>query len=212
MDNLTTRICEIKNLKKVLEDFLNSYYNISEMNILNSLQVFEKYIRHFRDDLFVFVEYPYVDKVYRDSYYNYYASKKDKYHRDSIRLSLFSSEISNNDFRLKESYEEMKEKYLGFIIIRPTFPQIIGRSMVSPNAIRVNDFKICRTEYNVTANSIKLSANGFPHSSQNSETISCAETTLWSIMEYFAYRYVEYKPILPFKISQILNRDYLLSV
>lgn len=206
MDNLTTGICEIKELKNVLKDFLNSYYNISEMNILNSLQVFENYINHFKDDLFVFVEYPYVDKVYRDSYYNYYASKKDKYHRDSIRLSLFSSEIKNDDFRSKESYEELKEKYLGFIIIRPTFPQIIGRSLVSPNAILVNDFKICKTEYNVTANSIKLSANGFPHSSQNSETISCAETTLWSIMEYFAYRYVEYKPILPFKISQILNK------
>lgn len=206
MDNLTSKICKIGDLPINVKDFFKSYFNISDINILKSIDVLENYILHFRKDLYVYIEYPYVDKVYRDSYYNYYASKRDKYHRDTIRISFFDSIITNEDFRNEKNLNVLKEKYLGFFIIRPTFPQIIGRSLISPLAINENNFKICLTDYNVTSNSIKMSAKGFPHSSQNSETISCAETTLWSIMEYFAFRYVEYKPILPSKISSILNK------
>jgi len=206
MDNLTSNICKIEDTGSVIKKFLSSFYKISELNINNSINLINNYLDHFRKDLSVYIEYPYVDKVYRDSYYNYYASKKDNYHRDTIRVSLFENKITNSDFRKKDQFESLKKLYLGFFIIRPTFPQVIGRSLISPRAINENNFKICTTEYNVTANSVKFIGNGFPHSSQNSETISCAETTLWSIMEYFAFKYVEYKPILPSKISSILNK------
>ncbi len=206
MDNLTSKICTINDLLDVVKDFLESYYKISDVNVTNSLEVLKNYIQYFQNDLFIYIEYPYVDKVYRDSYYNYYASKRDRYHRDTIRVSLFKNEVTNECFRDTKTLDDLKNKYLGFFIIRPTFPQIIGRSLISPNAMIENNFKICSTDYAVTSNSIKFSTKGFPHSSQNSETISCAETTLWSIMEYFAFRYVEYKPILPSKISYILNK------
>ena len=206
MDNLTSKICKIDVLEKIIKDFFTSYYKISPLNVENSINVFKNYFKHFRDDLFVYIEYPYVDKVYRDSYYNYYASKKDKYYRNTIRISFFEKEITNASFRKSETYNYVNENYLGFVVLRPTFPLIIGRSLISPKAIIENNFKICQTDYGITANSLKLSTKGFPHSSQDSETISCAETTLWSIMEYFSYRYVEYKPTLPSKISSVLSK------
>jgi len=68
-----------------------------------------------------------------------------------------------------------------------------------------SDFKIANVSVNATANGLKLDVEGFPHSSQNSETITCAETTIWGLMEYFGNRYAEYTPTLPSKISAILS-------
>lgn len=53
---------------------------------------------------------------------------------------------------------------------------------------------------------IKLTVTGFPHSSQDSETITCAETTIWSAMEYFGTRYSDYKPVLPSTIIKTIER------
>jgi hypothetical protein len=35
--------------------------------------------------------------------------------------------------------------------------------------------------------------------------LTCAETTVWSLMEYFGNRYAEYTPVLPDKITKVLN-------
>src|SRR5690606_28961595 len=53
---------------------------------------------------------------------------------------------------------------------------------------------------------VKLDVDGFPHSSQDGETIKCAETTIWTLMEYFGNKYPEYKPSLPAKIHHALER------
>lgn len=44
-------------------------------------------------NLAVVVEYPYVDKVYRNSYYRYYSGKAKQVSRDCIRLSFSSIQI-----------------------------------------------------------------------------------------------------------------------
>ncbi len=73
-------------------------------------------------------ESPYIDKVYRDSYYNYYSSKLSQYKRDTIRISIFDEEVIHEDFRDELSIRRIAEHYLGFIVIRPTEPALIGRN------------------------------------------------------------------------------------
>ncbi|MBN1618836.1 hypothetical protein JW887_05885 [Candidatus Dojkabacteria bacterium] len=53
---------------------------------------------------------------------------------------------------------------------------------------------------------MKFEIEGFPHASQDTETMTCAETTLWALMEYFGNRYPEYTPVLPSKINQALKQ------
>ncbi|MDP1812824.1 MAG: hypothetical protein Q8K92_00080 [Leadbetterella sp.] len=36
--------------------------------------------------------------------------------------------------------------------------------------------------------------------------MTCAETSIWAIMEYFGYKYPEYKPVLPSKIIEVLKK------
>jgi len=159
-----------------------------------------------KDTIYLLAESHYVDKVYRDSYYHYYSSKLGKYKRDCIRISFFEGAISEPDFWQEARQQELQEKYRGFIILRPTDPFIIGRSIISPKALKTNNFLSCTTKFHITANGQKFTVDGFPHSSQDTETISCAETTLWAVMEYFSNKYSDYKPVLPSKIIQTLNK------
>jgi len=155
--------------------------------------------------LSVYIEYPYVDKVYRDSYYSYFSSKHKEYYRDCIRVCLFNATIEPDYFRRTEHHEFLQNNFLGYVIIRPTFPKVIGRSLLSKEAYEDADYVICSYKGSVMLNGVKLSVEGFPHSSQDGESISCAETTIWGLMEYFGNRYADYKPTLPSGILQVLN-------
>ena len=159
-----------------------------------------------KDTCYLLAETSYVDKVYRDSYYHYYSSKLNNYKRDCIRLSIFEGEIKDGDFRQPERVKELHNIYRGFIVLRPIQPFVIGRSVISPKALKENTFLSCWTNFHTTVNGIKFEVEGFPHSSQDTETLSCAETTLWAIMEYFGNKYPEYNPVLPSKIITALNK------
>src|SRR5665213_946410 len=205
MISIESSIYPIKDLIPELKIFLKQIYHFperqTEMGLKNHLNVL-------RDDLFVFAEFPYIDKVYRNSYYHYFSTKFKEYSRDCVRLAFFDREIDNDYFR---SYDEQDSKgcFLGYIIIRPTLNSLIGRSVLSPKALKKHDFISCLVDSEVSINGRKFTVSGFPHSSQDSETISCAETTIWSLMEYFGHRYPEYNTVLPSKIiSTIASLSY----
>jgi hypothetical protein len=204
MQLITTEFLALNKVAAYLDNIFEKQYQLHQYPRAASIDILKKYLKHLKTDNYVLVEHPYVDKVYRDSYYHYYSSKNQEYHRDCVRLSFFSKKLMIEDFRDLKSHPQIRESYLGFTIIRPTFPKVIGRSVISPLAVKWNHFRICSVEVDVTANSLKTSVTGFPHASQNSETITCAETTIWCIMEYFGMRYPEYRPTLPSRIGAIL--------
>lgn len=49
-----------------------------------------------------------------------------------------------------------------------------------------------------------LTAIGFPHVKQDTETHTCAESSLWVFMEYFGSKYSHYKTLLPSEIYKKL--------
>ena len=104
-----------------------------------------------------------------------------------------------------ETSEDVKEKYLGFFLLRPIPNHPIGRSVISPKALKNNDFLACLADYTINVQGLTLTCAGFPHASQTAETTSCAETTVWNVMEYFSLRYSEYSPTLPSRIHNLLT-------
>lgn len=167
--------------------------------------VIEGFISPIKDSVEFVVEYPYVDKVYRDSYYSYFSSKLSDYSRDCIRVSIFDSSTGNDQFYTNDLHDNLKQNYRGFFVVRPTPPNIFGRTIIDKRALKQNDFLICETSFSTTCNGLKLSVSGFPYSSQDSETISCAETSLWATMEYFCNRYPKYSSVLPSTIIETLK-------
>ncbi|MDX8341758.1 hypothetical protein SLH46_21340 [Draconibacterium sp. IB214405] len=177
-------------------------YGISKDDFNKEFAPFNSIIRR---DITVFFEYPYVDKFYRDSYYTYFSTKHTAYKRNSIRLSFFTKGVDDSYFRDKDKKGKLQQAFLGFITIRPTKRGLIGRSLISPKLYRHNNFVTCLTSFSTLINGVKLSIDAFPYCSQDTETISCAETTLLNTMEYFGSKYPEYSPVLPSKIIRLLS-------
>lgn len=170
------------------------------------LDALRGFIDALRDDVWMYVETDYVDKVYRDSYYRYYASKANVYARNCIKISFFYNLSDPLPHELDSSkYDYYQKHYGGFLVLRPTLPAIIGRNAISPIILKRHDFVSCLVNIQSTVDGLRFSLNAFPASSQDGETITCAETTMWSMMEYFGNKYPEYSPTLPSNILKILE-------
>ena len=182
-------------------------WDVTTANYL-CLRLEREYFKVLIPDLAVVVEYPYVDKVFRNSYYRYYSGKAKSVSRDCIRLSFFKDtdpSMAGNPM----IYSIWEQQYKGFMILRPTELNIVGRNAISPDIYLNNDFVICKTEIPASVNGLKVAVEAFPASSQDSETMVCAETAVWATMEYFGNRYAEYSPVRPSHIIKLLkNQSY----
>jgi hypothetical protein len=207
--NIEIEITPVDELIDALKEKIGMYFLQETTNDFFSLNIetdLASLVDQLREELYCLIEYPYVDKLYRDSYYNYYSSKHLSYKRDCIRVSLFEGEISDQEFLNPEGHDELNKKFLGYFVIRPTINALFGRSIISPTAFESNHFHICSCKTDSLVYGVKLSVEGFSHCSQDAETIKCAETTIWMLMEYFGNKYAEYKPVLPKKIHAALER------
>lgn len=165
--------------------------------------IIKNFMQDLRDDIFVVKETNYVDRVFRDSYYDYYSTKLRNHNRNCVRLSFFDKDIDSG-FVL-DNVANIKDNYLGFLILRPQ-QKSIGRNVISRYARKGGqDIKICKSEVSSSCYGIKLTAEGFPHASQDTETMTCAQTTIWMLMEYFGNKYSLYKPTVSSEIEKILT-------
>jgi len=204
IDLLRTYITPISELEELLIFAFNQHL---QFNIKKNENPFGSKVKllvdKLRKDIWVFAETPYVDKTYRDTYYNFFSTKQRKISRDCIKISFFSEEIKIDDFN---SLDKIQSIYLGFIVIRPTLPNIFGRNVINPNAYEKTNFSIASTSISTTVNSVKVNAVGFPHLSQDLEAIRCAEVCLLNVMEYFGNKYPEYQPVLPSTVHKLLRK------
>ncbi|MBU7008213.1 hypothetical protein [Phosphitispora fastidiosa] len=156
----------------------------------------------------VVVENYYVDKVFRDSYYNYFSSKHFDTFRNCKRISFFEGDnIDFEDFILVEGHSKLQQNFIGYTVIKPISPGSIGRTMVDPKRLAIPKCFVRTTTFSAVILGAKLYLDSFPFSSQDTETMTCAETTVWSILEYFGTRYPDYKIIYPSNIIEVLGKQ-----
>jgi hypothetical protein len=181
-------------------EFIYRLFGLDREQIQEGLNPLIKHLK--KNDLWAFAEYPYVDRDYRSSYYAYFAQKHRDYDRNCIRVSLFEEEIKEEYFNQPSRREQLKKSYRGFFVIRPTIPKIIGRSMISPKAVSDNKFRCLLVTEHSNVHGISLEVNAFPHASQDMETMTCSETTVWETMAYFGMKFPEFRPVLP---EEVIN-------
>lgn len=190
-------------------DYLEYVSKVMEQEFDIPQKVVREQLRKFHEKLInrlvVIFEYPYVDKHYRDSYYFYFSTKHNDIKRNSIRLSFFEDNIKEEYFFNKDKHIDLQNSFLGFITLRPTKRNILGRNLISPKLFKDKEFVLILSSFSVMIRGVKLQIDAFPHCSQDEETLSCAETTVLNIMEYFGNKYSEYTPVLPSKIINILS-------
>jgi hypothetical protein len=161
----------------------------------------------FIDEIIFIVEYPYIEKYYRDTYYYFFSKKHKEHERDSIRISFFKNGISIKDFINPGKKDTIENAFLGFITIRPTSVRIIGHSFLSPKILKENSFVVCLCRKKVLISGLELQIYGFPFCSQDNEAITCAESVLINLLDYFSCKFPEYQQLLPSKIHEILKNN-----
>lgn len=178
-------------------------------------EVFDKIystLNALRQDLCVVIETEYVDVDYRDAYYRFYSTKLRDFNRYCVRLSFFEDSVQHyfTDIHTITEQDEIdiNSHYLGFIVLRP-LKNCLGRNVLSPKALnRCEPMRICGTTVKSSCMGIKLSVWGFPHASQDGQLMTCAETTVWAMSEYFGEKYSHYSRIFPHHILDLLQEDY----
>jgi len=191
-------------IREELSAFIDERFKI-EGELYYDLQI--KPIFDILDDKIAFYfEYPYVEKYYRDSFYSFFSKKHKSYEKNCIRISIFKDQIKEDDFINFTDNYLLQENFLGYITIRPTTYRIIGHSFISPKALKVNGFVCCLSTEEVLINGNKLSISGFPYISQDNESITCSESTILCLIDYFSHKYSEYSLLLPSYISKILSK------
>lgn len=156
----------------------------------------------------IVLEENYNDKVYNDTFYYHYSSKFNIPLKASKRLSFFkTNDITIDDFYSIERQQVLEDTFIGILILRPLGKVSIGRTLFNPKNIdRVKNHHIRTTRFEVIIVGKSLAIQAFPFSSQDSEVMTCAETTIWALLEYYGTRYAEYKTVLPHEITSSVSK------
>ena len=144
----------------------------------------------------VLIEKNYVDKDYRSAYYNFYAKKGRTYGRNCIRLHLFDETASFNPDTLRLSTtrgQDVSHAYFGYMTLRPTERNTIGRSVVSPDVRVGASENIIYAEHKVHVLGHRLIVQGFPWMQQHRDISICAHATCWSILRHYSERFSSYR-------------------
>lgn len=113
-----------------------------------------------------------------------------------------------SDFSLL-SEKKLQDAFIGLIVLRPLCDCYIGRTLLDPSKLSISKCYVRTTPFNCIIYGHNFTINAFPFSSQDAETMTCAETSVWSILEYYGTRYPEYKTVLPSNIvKQLENMSY----
>lgn len=163
-----------------------------------SFKRIENLLNDLESDISFLIEYPYIDKHYRDSFYFYYSSKFLDYTRFVARIHIFKGSVTSYDELIS-----LTNDYAGFFIIRPLELHPLGRSMISPSILKQKGFFTCTTKEKIHVFDLAFEVESFPHVAQDKETHTCAESAIWSILSYFGCKYDFYKTQLT---SDILGR------
>lgn len=157
----------------------------------------------------VLVEYGYVDKDYRSTYYKHYAKKGRTYRDDCVRLHFFAEGIGFDDGTtdLRSASGHITEgQYFGFIVLRPTIVATIGRSILSPNIRKGAVGHAIQARHTVHLLGHKLVVWGFPSMSQHIDISVCAHVSCWSILRHYSESFSRHPELLLHDITMMASQ------
>jgi hypothetical protein len=155
----------------------------------------------------VVIERQYIDKDYRDTFYNFHSKRFSTPSSRCLRLHFFAEPVTRQTLR---SAAEIQAHYLGYSVVRPTKPNCIGRTLVSHRCCHTRGVVACLCRESLTLQSTPLSICGFPFISQDADVTVCAQSALWMVARYYSNRYPAYPETFPFQLAR-LTEDYSLG-
>lgn len=175
---------------------------------LDFIQDKRRFLHLFKDIQFpitLVIEEYYSDRDYKDAYYHFFASKYHDFGKYTHRIAILEGEITEQEIYDKNF--SLKDKIIGILTIRPFKIGNIGKALFNPKKLQLGNVLIRTTKFAVGLFGRKFRINTFPFSSQDGEYMTCAETSLWGILQYYGARYKEYRAALPHEIVDIAENE-----
>ena len=209
----------IKAIKIISQEVYDKLIDVYKGN--SSISIFDNILKQLLEDdktVTIGIELNYVDRIYRDSYYNFFSNLHEDFSRRCKRLVFFEDQETysllkkfvNAKKRKKPTMEKLlNEKFIGSMVIRPLKTGAIGRTLFNPNKFLKNneEFYVRTSQWKISFLGLELSVKAFPFLMQDGITTSCAETVLLALMDYYSQQYNDYKFVLPSAINDINMRE-----
>jgi len=150
----------------------------------------------------VIFEREYVDKDYQDEYAAFYSRAFKKYPSRAVRLHFFAADFLDADIPQLESLVP-PEKYLGFLVLRPTDLQRVGRTILKPILTDADkEFVHCQAEFSAHILGQKFTVKAMPFTQQDTQVGACAQASLWMVARYLSRR-LGHREYVPGEINQL---------
>lgn len=169
---------------------------------------------------YILVEADYIDRDFSEDYSAYYSSLFLEVGKKCCRLHFFSR-VKNQDVSslfgenrnkqlyfdflschkkrkcpknrvIKVNLTDLKESYLGFVIILPTNERVIGRTVIRSNVFCKEEYGYyCTTNCRIPVNieGISLTVDAMPYIQQDERVGVCSSTAIWMATCYMSTRY-----------------------
>jgi len=149
----------------------------------------------------VIFEREYVDKDYQDEYAAFYSRCFKKYPPRAVRLHFFTADLTDADIPRLEAVAPASA-YLGFLVVRPTDLQRVGRTALKPILEHPDrEFIHCLGEFQAHILGQTFTVKAMPFIQQDTQVGACAQASLWMVARYLSRRF-GHREFLPGEINQ----------
>ena len=154
----------------------------------------------------ILVEHGYVDKDYRSTFYNFYATMGRQYRPDCVRLHFFDSTVSYDAVRSNITCTDLHphDHYFGYIVLRPTIVATLGRSLLSPDMRLGARGRAIQSVHHVNLLGHTLPVWGFPSMAQHQDIAVCAHVCCWAILRYYSATLSPHREYLLHEITKLV--------
>lgn len=177
---------------------------------------FQRYFQAIRATTII-IEREYVDRDYLEDYAAYYARCFREYPRHCCRLHFFKNSFDESSFRslLRNenglmSINELKEGYLGFLVIRPLPSSVIGRTCLKTYS---DDNGRCFPSlkwYSSNLFGIHFTLESLAFQEQDHAVAACATSALWTAFQKTGHLFQHSIPA-PAEITRCANEQFPLE-
>lgn len=147
-----------------------------------------------------------IDAAYRDSYYNSYARHLAGGTRFTLRLNFFEGALDDDSF-YRETDELLQERYLGSTTIYPIYGGLVGKTFIKPSSLITRPVRLRTAPFRADVYGRSFTVEAFPYRMQDADIMSCAETTILNLLDYYAASYDGYASALPSELIELEDQN-----
>lgn len=152
----------------------------------------------------VVFEPDYVDEDYQDEFSAFYSKAFKTYGQRCVRLHFFSCRIPR---RTRTGFGHYRKQYLGFMVIRPTDLQRMGRTILHPPIVDPNrEFMHCGAPFRAHILGERFDVMAMPFIQQDTQVGACAQASLWMVARYMSHRF-GHREFLPAEINELAKAN-----